>query len=294
MSAASPLSASPPSPEGAGARHLSSRHPVWLCDVWGVIHNGVTTFPDAVDALTRHRQAGGVVVLITNAPRPSAPVLRQLERLGAPRHAFDAICTSGDVTRRLVGEHSGEVLHYIGPDRDLTLFEGLDVRLGSLEEAAAVVCTGLVDDHDEQPEHYDPILFRMRERGLDMICANPDKVVRQGDRLYPCAGALAERYEALGGTVLMAGKPFPPIYDQCLAMAGEALGRPVRREEALAIGDGLHTDVEGAARNGLPMLFIAGGIHEAELAAHGEDVAHAVRQIAPGIALAGALPALRW
>src|SRR5690606_24862287 len=123
---------------------------------------------------------------------------------------------------------------------------------------------------------------------------NPDKVVRQGDRLYPCAGALAERYEALGGKVLMAGKPFPPIYDQCLGLAAEALGHAVERSQALAIGDGLHTDVEGAARNGLSMLFIAGGIHEAELQAHGEDVGHAVRQIAPGIALAGALPALRW
>ncbi|MGE0214039.1 MAG: TIGR01459 family HAD-type hydrolase [Parvibaculaceae bacterium] len=273
---------------------MSPRYPVWLCDVWGVVHNGVTVFAEAVDALERHRAAGGAVVLITNAPRPSAPVLKQLARLGAPKEAFDAICTSGDVTRRLVSEHAGQTLHYIGPDRDLTLFEGLDVRLGTLEEATAVVCTGLIDDHDEKPEHYDPVLSRMRERHLDMICANPDKVVRQGDRLYPCAGALAERYEALGGRVLMAGKPFPPIYDQCLELAAGALGRPVRREEALAIGDGLHTDVEGAVRNGLAMLFIAGGIHEAELQAHGGDVRHAVRQIAPGIALAGAMPALRW
>lgn len=292
MSTASSLAAS--SSLDAGARHLSARYPVWLCDVWGVVHNGVSTFPDALDALMRHRQAGGAVVLITNAPRPSAPVLKQLERLGAPSEAFDAICTSGDVTRRLVGEHAGETLHYIGPERDLALFEGLDVKLGSLDEATAVVCTGLVDDHGEEPEHYDPVLLRMRERSLDMICANPDKVVRQGDRLYPCAGALAERYEALGGRVLMAGKPFPPIYDQCLDLAARALGHAVERRQALAIGDGLHTDVEGAARNGLAMLFIAGGIHEAELQAYGNDVGNAVRQIAPGVELAGALPALRW
>lgn len=276
---------------GVGARELSARYPVWLCDIWGVVHNGLTAYPAATDALLRHRAGGGAVVLITNAPRLSRDVRRQLERMRVGPDVFDAIVTSGDLTRSLIAGRAGRAVHYIGPRRDLTLFEDLDVTLVPLADADVVVCTGLIDDLNERPDHYDPVLARMRERGLDMICANPDKVVRRGDQLLPCAGALAERYEALGGRVLMAGKPFAPIYEACLRTASDAAERAVDRREVLAIGDGLATDVTGAARNGLALLFIAGGIHEAELDG---DVAAVVRRATPGIDLVAALPALRW
>jgi len=273
---------------------LSARYPVWLCDVWGVVHNGLEAYPEATDALARHRAMGGIVVLITNAPRLSGDVLRQLAHMRVSREAFDAIVTSGDLTRTLIGDRGAKSVFYIGPDRDHTLFEGLGVTLGGLKEADVAVCTGLADDDGEKPEDYDPTLFDMHARGLDMICANPDKVVRRGNALLPCAGALAERYERLGGRVLMAGKPFAPIYEECLRVASDVAERGIDRREVLAIGDGLSTDVEGASRYGLPLLFIAGGIHEAELGKGEAGISEAVRRASPAVDLVGVMPALRW
>lgn len=279
----------------AGARPFSERYPVWLCDVWGVVHNGVSAFRPAIDCLRRHRAGGGAVVLITNAPRPSAAILPQLEGLGVPQDCYDAIVSSGDVTRALVAEWQGARAYHIGPGRDLALLDGLVVDWVGLDEADAVVCSGLVDDESETAESYDGILETMRGRDLEMICANPDKVVQKGDRLIPCAGALAERYEALGGRVRMAGKPFSPIYDEALRLAAGVRAHPLSRGDVLAIGDGLQTDARGARNNNLALLFISGGIHGGDLAEAGEvAVADAVTRAVPGVDLAGILPGLSW
>lgn len=279
----------------AGARPFSERYPVWLCDVWGVVHNGVSAFAPALDCLKRHRRAGGAVVLITNAPRPSAAILPQLERLAVPGACYDGIVSSGDVTRALVAEWQGARAYHIGPRRDLVLLEGLAIDWVGLDEADAVVCSGLVDDERETVDAYDGILDAVRRRDLEMICANPDKVVQRGERLIPCAGALAERYEALGGRVRMAGKPFSPIYDKALRLAAEVVARPLSRAEVLAIGDGLQTDVKGAQKNNLALLFISGGIHGGDMARADEAaVADAVIGAVPGVDLAGILPGLSW
>jgi HAD superfamily hydrolase (TIGR01459 family) len=286
-----------PSPDGGspGADALSARYPVWLCDVWGVVHNGVKAFAPALECLARHRAQGGAVVLITNAPRPAAAILPQLRRLKVPADCYDHIVSSGDVTRALLARWEGGRAHHIGPERDLGLLEGIAIDWVGIEEAEAVVCSGLLDDETESPEDYDGVLALMAGRGLEMICANPDKVVQKGSRLLPCAGALAERYEALGGKVRMAGKPFAPIYREAMRRAGESLGRTVGGDEVLAIGDGLATDAEGARRNDLALLFIADGIHGRQLAAaDGESVAVAVREAVPGVRLAGVMRALAW
>jgi len=278
-----------------GARPFSERYPVWLCDVWGVVHNGVSAFQPALDCLRRHRLAGGAVVLITNAPRPSAAILPQLERLRVPGDCYDAIVSSGDVTRALVAEWQGARAYHIGPRRDLALLKGLTIDWVGLDEADAVVCSGLIDDERETPESYDGTLKAMRRRDLEMICANPDKVVQKGDRLIPCAGALAERYEALGGRVRMAGKPFSPIYDEALRLAAGLRPHPLSRSDVLAIGDGLQTDVKGAQKNNLALLFITGGIHGGDMAEADEAaVADAVTRAVPGVELAGILPGLSW
>ena len=277
-----------------GARAFSRRYPVWLCDIWGVVHDGLRAHPRACEALECHRAEGGCVILITNAPRPSRVIVHQLNRLGVRRQAYDAVVSSGDVTARLVSRRRDKVFH-LGPERDLALWEDAEVEFAGLDEACLVLCTGLMDDETETPESYTGLLQRMRERGLELICANPDKVVRRGKELVPCAGALAEIYEAMGGKVLMAGKPFAPIYEAALDSASKVLGRPVDRGEVLAIGDGLETDVEGAARNGFDLLFIVGGIHEVELGEAGPDVyASAVRRAAPHVRLKGVLKALCW
>jgi len=234
-----------------------------VCDVWGVLHNGIAAFPAAVAALTRMRQAGKAVVLVTNAPRPGEVIEAQLARLGVARESWDRMVTSGDVTRHLIADGPRRIFH-IGDEDDLSIYEGLDVELVEEFEAQAVVCTGLFDDEVERPEDYAEMLRRLRARDLPFICANPDIVVERGDRLIWCAGALARDYAHLGGRTLIAGKPHRPIYDEALSVAAQLLGRQVAPDEVLAIGDGMLTDVKGAVGAGLDVLFITAGIHASE------------------------------
>jgi HAD superfamily hydrolase (TIGR01459 family) len=235
---------------------LSRQFPVWLCDVWGVVHDGVKPIASAVTAMQKHRHNGGKVVLITNAPRPSSSVVKHLNEMGVAKSAYDAIVSSGDVTRSLMIAHGMGGLYHLGPEIDVVLFKGLGVNRVELDKAAAVLCTGLLNERVETAKDYVSLLTRMKSLNLTMICANPDKLVRKGDVLVPCAGALAEVYENIGGKVLMAGKPFAPIYDAALELAG----RP-ERSKVLAIGDGPETDIKGAAANDLACLFITGGIN---------------------------------
>ena len=276
------------------AQAFSERYPVWLCDVWGVVHNGLKANPDACEALERHRAQGGIVVLITNAPRPSRLIYPQLDSLRVSRDAYDAVVSSGDVTMDLLAQISGGVFH-LGPGRDLGLVDDAEARFTGVEEAETVLCTGLIDDARQTPRDYVGLLQEMRARGLPMICANPDKVVRRGDTLIPCAGSLADLYEQMGGATVMAGKPYAPIYQMAIERASAAAGRPIGREEVLAIGDGLSTDAEGARRNGLDLLFIVEGIHEAELAEVGhEGYAERIRQAVPDVRVKGIMRTLHW
>ncbi|TPK87425.1 MULTISPECIES: TIGR01459 family HAD-type hydrolase [unclassified Mesorhizobium] len=249
------------SPEIVGSLEDASKaYSAILCDVWGVVHNGEWHFPAAAAALARARAAGIPVVLITNSPRRSADVVAQMSVIGVPPSAYDRVVTSGDVTRDLIAEGPRKVFH-IGADRDLTLYDGLEVELVEEFEAAGVVCTGLFDDEVEKPEDYAELLRRLRARNLPFICANPDIMVERGERIIWCAGALARDYAQLGGRTLIAGKPYAPIYEVAMKEVAEVLGRPVERSQVLAIGDGIMTDVKGAADNGFDVLYVSGGIH---------------------------------
>ena len=253
-----------PAQRADGLAPLAPRFDLLLCDIWGVLHNGVSAYAAASDALTRFRAGGGSVVLVSNAPRPNAEVVRQLAALGVPPQAYDAIVTSGDVTMDLMAERAGQSLHHIGPARDTPMFgEGL-ARV-ALEGADYVVCTGLLDDETETPEDYRAAIAVMRARGLTMICANPDLVVERGHRLIYCAGAIADAYAQAGGAVIYAGKPHAPIYHKALAVAAGLRGGAVPAERVLAVGDAIRTDVTGASGIGIPVAFIAAGIHAAEL-----------------------------
>jgi HAD superfamily hydrolase (TIGR01459 family) len=244
-----------------GLAEIADDYDVLLCDVWGVIHNGRESFPTACAALERFIAARGPVILISNSPRPSSDVLPQLDALKVPRSAWSAFVSSGDATRTLLAERAPGPAWAIGPDRDWPLYAGLDLQFTEPEGAAFISCTGPVDDERETPEDYRDRLSLCARRGLEMICANPDRVVQRGDRLVYCGGALADLYAGLGGPVLMAGKPFAPIYDLALAEASVLLGAPARRERVLCIGDGVTTDAKGALDQGLDCLFIAAGIH---------------------------------
>ncbi len=276
---------------------LASGYDVVLCDVWGVVHNGVAATPAACDALARFRRGGGTVVLITNAPRPGEVVARlTLDRLGVPRAAYDEIISSGDVTHALIAARAGQRVFHVGPKRDLPIFEGLDAPVAPLESADYVVCSGLIDDTVETPQDYHELIERMRARALPMICANPDVVVERGDTLVYCAGAIADLYHAAGGEVIYAGKPYRPIYEQALAIAQAARGGEVEHHRVLAIGDSVRTDLKGAAAFGVDCLFVTAGIHAEELGNREEPDVAALSKIfaAAGLFPKAVMPRLEW
>ena len=273
-------------------QRFSETYPVWFCDIWGVLHNGVTPFPVTVATLKRHRARGGKVILVTNSPRSSAGVERQLLEIGVDPESHDRIVTSGDVTQALMTAHGGGKVFHLGPARDHSIYAGTGVARVPLEDAKAVLCTGLFDDVNDRLEDYDALLSEMRSRGLAMICANPDKIVKKGDRILYCAGKLAEIYAARGGTVLMAGKPFSPIYDLAFAEARRLAGRPVDRAKVLAIGDGPETDIRGAADYGLDAVLVADGVTDA---AQGLDAVEAeVRRAVPDARIVATVHDLAW
>tara|TARA_R110002124_G_scaffold44422_10_gene135548 strand:- start:16217 stop:17083 length:867 start_codon:yes stop_codon:yes gene_type:complete len=283
-------------PSISGLADLAGRYDAVLSDVWGVVHNGVAAFPSAVQALVEYRKAGGKVVFITNAPRPSGPLIDMLDRLGVTRDAYDAIVSSGDATRSMIAKYSGKAIHHVGPPtEDDALYEGLNVRRAGVEEAEAVVVTDL-DTDDDTPEMYRERAKVWLERKLPMICANPDRVVEHGDKIIYCGGALGDLYAAMGGMVLMAGKPYRPIYQEAFRLAEAAAGRPLDKARVLAIGDSVRTDATGAAQFGLDLLFVTGSIHAAELDAFGKPDPQAIIDlVAPsGARMAGFLPRLSW
>jgi HAD superfamily hydrolase (TIGR01459 family) len=234
---------------------------VILSDIWGVVHNGLESFPDACQALHTFRERGGTVILITNAPRPADSVQRQLRKLGVADEIYDAIVSSGDLTRHFVGDHPGKKMFWLGPERDSSIYRGLDAVIAPLEQADYIVCTGLFDDETESAEDYRGMMLQARERKLPLICANPDIVVERGDRLIYCAGAIAELYRELGGEVIFYGKPHRPIYERAMALAAERRGHPAPLDRVLAIGDSVRTDLTGAHGFGIDCLFVTRGIH---------------------------------
>ncbi|WP_377295989.1 TIGR01459 family HAD-type hydrolase [Rhizobium sp. SGZ-381] len=247
---------------------ITAGYDLVLSDVWGVLHDGITAFPAACEALKDARKAGLAVVLITNSPRPAPGVIDQLRALGVPDETYDRIVTSGDVTRKLIAEGPQKVF-LLGPERDMPLFEGLDVTVTGEADADCVVCTGFFDDEQEVPEDYHDMLLRFIGRDVPMICANPDLVVERGHRIIPCAGAVAAYYHQLGGHTRFGGKPHRPIYEAALANARDVKGE-IDLSKIIAVGDGMPTDVKGALSYGLDLLYISGGIHAAEYTINGE------------------------
>jgi HAD superfamily hydrolase (TIGR01459 family) len=239
---------------------------VVLSDVWGVVHNSIVSFPEACDALHRFRMQGGTVIFITNAPRPADSIQRYLRKLEVPDHSYDAIVSSGDLTRHFVASHPGRKLFWLGPERDGSIYRGLDAVFAPLEEADYIVCTGLLDDDTETAEDYRGMMLKARERKLPLICANPDIVVERGDRLIYCAGAVAELYRELGGEVIFYGKPHRPIYERAMELAAARKGDTVPLNRVLAIGDSVRTDLTGAHNFGIDCLFVTRGIHAGEFA----------------------------
>ena len=272
---------------------LGKGYAAWLVDIWGVMHNGVRAFPPAVEATRRYREQGGIVILLSNSPRPSKPLQRQLTNLGASKESYDTTVSSGDLTRHELAKHAGARIFHLGPERDLPIFKDLDLTRVDAKDAELVVCTGLFNDDTETPEDYEVLLRELAGRKLTMICANPDHLVERGHNLVYCAGALAQIYEEDGGKVIYAGKPYAPIYELAEETIAGIAGRKVPRSEILAIGDGIRTDMAGAAEFGLDAVFVASGLHVGP-GGEGLDDLRLAELFEGRKAPRAAMPALAW
>jgi HAD superfamily hydrolase (TIGR01459 family) len=246
----------------ANAGPLLACYSTVFCDVWGVVHNGRRAYPEAGEALARFRAGGGTIILVSNAPVPADGVERVLERTGVRRDAWDAIVSSGDIALAHIAEKGYRRLHRIGPaKRDSRLFQRLPGPAAALDEADAIVCTGLEDEANETVESYRALIEEGVTLALPLVCANPDLVVDVGETRYLCAGSLAAEYERRGGAVFWAGKPHPSAYAAALKRATELRGSGPEPARILAIGDALRTDLAAAQGMGVDAVLIAAGIH---------------------------------
>ena len=282
----------------ANAGPLLSRYEVAFCDVWGVMHNGRRAYAEAGAALARFRAEGGTVILVSNAPIPASGVERVLEKTGVRRDAWDAIVSSGDIALRHIDEKGYRRMHWVGPsERDYALYVRLAEPSAPLSQAEAIVCTGLEDDRNETVADYRALIEEGVARALPFVCANPDLVVDVGAVQLLCAGSIAAEYERLGGNVFWAGKPHPAAYGAALARAAELCGSTPGLPRILAIGDAVRTDLAAAQGLGVDGLFIAAGIHSAEVLAGGEIEPNKLAALfgPPGTPAAiAAMTHLRW
>lgn len=281
------MTALPTTPIIDSLADIAAGYDALYCDLWGCLHNGIAAYPAAIAALRAFRARGGAVILMTNAPRAGEQVARHLATMGAPEDCWDAIVSSGDAARNEVrAGRFGRRVEYVGPPRDLDFFDGLGAELVGPDAAESVICVGLADDSVETPETYAPAIQGWRARDLPMLCANPDVIVDRGhERLY-CAGAIAEAYRAAGGAVTYSGKPHAPIY-RLGAEVLEGLRGP-GPHRVLAVGDGIATDVAGAAAQGIDTLFVTGGLAAAEVSGDPETPDPA--RLATYLAAQGAAP----
>lgn len=253
----------PPILEHAGP--LLAHYDVIFCDVWGVVHNGVTAFESACAALEKFRANGGTVILVSNAPVPKQRVVDMLDSRLVPRGAWDDIVSSGDIALTHLEERKFQQLYCIGPrDRDQALFSALRARCVELADADAIICTGLNDDRRETPEDYRDVLEKALNKKLPFVCANPDLLVDVGGTLLYCAGAIADLYAHMGGEVYWAGKPHLSAYETAHGKAEGLRNTNVNKKRILVIGDAIRTDIKGAQNYGCDALFIASGIHRHE------------------------------
>ena len=239
---------------------ISAPYTAVLCDLWGCLHDGIRPFDAGLTALQTLCTQGKSVWLLTNSPRPSPDVIRQLDAIGVTRDLYHGVISSGDAAIAEVANGTyGSQIYHLGPARDLPFFKTLDVTLTTQDHADAIICTGLINDETETPDDYKNALLDAKTRGLPMLCANPDIIVDRGDKRIFCAGALAAAYDKIGGQVDYAGKPHAPIYRLALAKLTEA-HRNIRAADILCIGDGIHTDIAGATAQSMPSVFITGGL----------------------------------
>jgi HAD superfamily hydrolase (TIGR01459 family) len=254
----------------AGLREIAADYDGFILDLWGVLHDGAKPFPGVLDALARLKAAGKRLAVLSNAPRRAALVASRMTEIGIPPALYDDIHSSGeDAWQQLKRRDDpfyaalGRRCYHLGPARDENMLDGIDLeRVTDVAAAEFILNTGPSLGWEETVADYEMLLQAARARDVPMVCANPDLVVIHEGRPAICAGALAQRYEALGGRVRWHGKPYPSVYQTCFARLGIA-----DRRRILAVGDSLRTDIAGAAAAGIDSVLVTGGIHGDELGA---------------------------
>ncbi|MDB4071938.1 TIGR01459 family HAD-type hydrolase [Amylibacter sp.] len=249
---------------------ISTNYDAIFCDLWGCLHNGIAPFEEAINALDEFSNSGGIVHLLTNSPRPSSDVYKQLDKIGVPRNIYQGITASGDASREaLISGIYGAKIFHIGPSRDEIFFKGLNEDNSQLNiqidrvpfnKAEGIVCTGLFDDDVETPFDYTEQLIEAKNRGLKMLCANPDIQVDKGTHRIYCAGAIAKAFNDMGGTADNYGKPHSPIYNLARVRLNKIAGKVIPDKKILCVGDGIKTDIHGAVMENLDSLFVTGGL----------------------------------
>lgn len=247
-----------------GISEISDKFDVYFIDLWGVIHNGVQCYPEALKVLEKLKEQNKKIVLISNAPRPAAVVKVFLETIGLKSSGYDFLVTSGDITREYISLNSSKKnFYHLGPTRDIDLFKDLNVTLTSKEECEEIICTGLVSDEEEKLQDYKILLDFFLNKKIPLICANPDEVVARGEKIVFCAGALANQYKQEGGMVRYFGKPYSEIYSFALKKIRAHKDFKDKKEiNTLVIGDNLKTDIKGANLSNLDSVLILNGIYK--------------------------------
>lgn len=287
-----------PRPIG-GLSEVAGRFDGFILDLWGVIHDGQQAYPPAPATLRALRDAGKKTLLLSNAPRRAHALVASMTAMGIDRDTYGEVLSSGEATRlALISRDDpffaalGMRAYHLGPERDRSVFEGTGLEIVDMDAATCVVNTGPVD-LDDPVEVYDPVIAAARRRDLPMVCANPDLVVIRAGKPVVCAGAIAARYEAIGGRVAYRGKPDPAVYDVAVRQLGVA-----DRTRIAVVGDALETDIKGADAAGLAAIWCTGGIHAAALGVRYGEPADPVRAVAlaaaEGYAPAYIIPGFFW
>ena len=247
-----------------GISEISDKFDVYFIDLWGVIHNGVQCYPEALKVLEKLKEQNKKIVLISNAPRPAAVVKVFLETIGLKSSGYDFLVTSGDITREYISLNSSKKnFYHLGPTRDIDLFKDLNVTLTSKEECEEIICTGLVSDEEEKLQDYKILLDFFLNKKIPLICANPDEVVARGEKIVFCAGALANQYKQEAGVVRYFGKPYSEIYSFALKKIRAHKDFKDKKEiNTLVIGDNIKTDIKGANLSNLDSVLILNGIYK--------------------------------
>lgn len=240
-----------------GLSEIAHQYDGFIVDLWGVIHDGYKLFDDVLPCLQQLKSQGKTVVFLSNAPRSSGVVIEQLTAFGLPQELYSGVVTSGDLTLDYVRRHEAKTYFHIGlPEKDSSLLVGIGKNPAHQMHESELIIASNFDDARPYLEDYAEDFDLCVDRGIPMVCANPDLLVFRGDVRTLCAGTLAEDYMRRGGEVQFFGKPHPEIYQQLMSRYGG--------QSWLAIGDALATDIKGANAAGVDSLFVKSGIHQHE------------------------------